>query len=239
MSQRTHAELCDIAVKWMKRPVSGKGPGCNIAMSELRSGYVGEIPDAIGFRLEHPGSVSVVVEVKTSRSDFLADRKKAHRIEGGMGTYRYFMCPTGIIREDELPQGWGLLYVNERGHIKPIAGPAAYADGRYDTYQEQLAAFKQAPDVVREQWLLIKLLSQVGDPEKMNRERKDVYREMDSVRRWGNTLLHERDEAHKRNRELQRELRAYQHGDTEAVKAIARAKAVRPIASSASELSSC
>lgn len=228
MSQRTHAELCDIAVKWLKRPQSGKGPGCNVAMSECQSGYVGEIPDAIGFRLEHPGSVSVVVEVKTSRSDFLADRKKAHRVEGGMGTYRYFMCPTGLIWVDELPQGWGLLYVNERGHIKPMAGPAAYANGRYDTYQEQLAAFKQAPDTVREQWLLVKLLAQVGDPEKMNRERKDVYRKIDRVRATANGLLKERDEAYARNRELQRELRAYQRGDTEALEVIARARQCAP-----------
>ena len=184
-------------------------------------------------------TVSVVVEVKTSRSDFLADRKKAHRVEGGMGTYRYFLCPTDVIRVDELPQGWGLLYVNERGHIKPMAGPVTLANGNYYDYQAALEAWKQTPDTVREQWLLIKLLSQVGDPEQMNRERKDVWRELNAVRDQHNRVLKERDEAHVRNRELSRELRAYQRGDTEAVTAIARAKAVRTTTSADYELSSC
>ncbi|WP_313453245.1 adenylosuccinate synthase [Stutzerimonas nitrititolerans] len=203
----THDELTALAVKWLKRPFSARGPGCNIAMAELRSGYVGEIPDAIGFRLEHPGSVSVVVEVKVSRADFLADRKKPHRIAGGMGSYRYFMCPEGLIQVDELPPCWGLLWVNGRGHVKPKAGPAAYADGRYDTYTEQLDAFRHEPDLVREQWLLIKLLANIGDPEEANRKRKALYRERDHIAAQGNIWLKERDEAREENRKLKRELR--------------------------------
>lgn len=210
MTQWNHAELSKIAVKWLYRPSSGNGHGCNIAMSECRSGYVGEIPDAIGFRLEHPGSVSVVVEVKVSRSDFLADRKKAHRIAGGMGDYRYFMCPEGVIKVDELPVGWGLLWINGRGHVKPMAGPVCYAGGRFDTFQEQLAAWKQAADHQREQWLLVKLLAQIGDVEKVNRARKDLFRELDGVRKQCNGLLEQRDEAHGTIRELRRELREYQ-----------------------------
>lgn len=207
----THQALVDLALKWLYRPHSANGHGCNIAMAECKSGYTGEIPDAIGFKLEHPGSLSVVVEVKVSRSDFLADRKKAHRITGGMGVYRYFMCPEGMINTSDLPEGWGLLWVNSRGHIKPKAGPAASAGDRYDTWVEAMERYKQAADVVREQWLLVKLLSQVGDPEKANRERKQVYRELDAARRLANQMLSERDEARVEVRQLKRDLRLAGH----------------------------
>lgn len=165
----THAELCTLAVKWLKRMPSANGPGCQIAVSECRSGWSGEIPDAIGFLAAYADAVSVVVEAKTSRSDFLADRKKPHRAPGqGIGVYRYMMCPEGVIRVDELPEGWGLLWVNKRGHIKPKVGPASMAGGRYDDYQASLEAFKNARDIGREQWLLVKLLARVGDPEKVS-----------------------------------------------------------------------
>lgn len=120
----THADLCALAVKWLKRQNSAGGPGCHVAISECRSGWTGEIPDAIGFRAAGHKQTdgSIVVECKTSRSDFLADRKKAHRLEGGLGNWRYFMAPAGLIRADEVPLGWGLLEVNSRLHIKAVAG---------------------------------------------------------------------------------------------------------------------
>ena len=59
-----HSNLCDIAVRWLKRPSSGGGHGCHIAVSEVRSGYSGEVPDAIGFRAAgYIDDGSVVVEV--------------------------------------------------------------------------------------------------------------------------------------------------------------------------------
>jgi hypothetical protein len=30
-----------------------------------------------------------------------------------MGLYRYYLCPDGMISLDELPAGWGLLYVRK------------------------------------------------------------------------------------------------------------------------------
>jgi len=69
-----------------------------------------ETPDAIGWR--NSASESFLVECKVSRTDFLADRRKPFRRcpEQGMGLYRYYLCPPGIIRVDDLPPGWGLLY---------------------------------------------------------------------------------------------------------------------------------
>lgn len=174
----THNDLCLVAVKWLQRANSAGGPGCHVAISECRSGWTGEIPDAIGFRAAGFDDGSTVVECKTSRADFLADRKKAHRIAGGLGNWRYFMAPTGLIRPDELPDGWGLLEVNQRGHVKAVAGLAvSYREGNGLDMRDQKAIWRHEADRDREQFLLVKLLSRVGDVEKMNRNLKSAYAE--------------------------------------------------------------
>lgn len=128
MKKHTHNELCKIAVKWCQRSITNGGHNCKIAVSEI--GY-SEIADVIGF-LPHPTTrypdvYSVLIEAKTSRSDFLRDAKKPHRQLGAsaLGDLRYYICPEGLISVDELPEKWGLLYVNSRGHVKVIAGAAA------------------------------------------------------------------------------------------------------------------
>lgn len=172
----THAALCDLAVKWLRRPPSSGGHGCHIAVSECRSGWDGEIPDAIGFRAAGHNDGSIVVEVKVSRSDFLSDKSKPHRQPGaGMGNWRYFMSPEGIIREDDLPTGWGLLAVNSRGHIKALAGPAVAAKTNWREFSRLLEAFRNAADSQREQWLLVKLLNRVGDPQMLNEQLRQAY----------------------------------------------------------------
>lgn len=60
---------------------------------------------------------SVLIEAKVSRSDFLADRRKPFRQtpEYGMGSQRFYICPKGMIKKEELPDGWGLIYVYPDG----------------------------------------------------------------------------------------------------------------------------
>lgn len=184
MSGLTHSDLCGIAVKWLKRANSAGGPGCHIAVSECRSGWTGEVPDAIGFRAA--GSIddgSVVVECKTSRSDFLADRKKAHRIDGGCGNWRYFMAPEGIISPDELPDRWGLLIVNTRGHVKAVSGLAVKYRNSWPR-DDDIRAWRHEANRDREQFLLTKLLFRVGDPEVLNRNIKIAYAERDQAVRY-------------------------------------------------------
>jgi hypothetical protein len=163
----THAELCALALKWLKRPNSAGGPGCAVAVSECRTGWNGEIPDAIGFRCIAPNAGSVVVEVKTSRADFLADGKKPHRASGGVGNWRYYMAPEGMLAFSDLPAGWGLLEVNKLGHIKVRRGHAMYFKGWYDEMCRQ-AIIWQFPnvDIAREQFLLVRVLANTGDPQK-------------------------------------------------------------------------
>lgn len=167
-----HQQLCQVAVRWLKRAPSAGGPGCAVAVSECKTGFSGEIPDAIGFRRTgyEPLDGSTLIEVKTSRSDFLADAHKPHRQAGGVGAWRYYMCPTGLIAVEELPIGWGLLEVNGRGHVKALAGHALYfrqAKG-YREYVRQASLWRFTDvDLVREQFLLVRTIANAGDPQKV------------------------------------------------------------------------
>lgn len=124
MKKYTHAELCKKAVSWLKRGHTLGGCGCPNAFSEIPSGSNGgEIADAIGIKTAD-GTETIVVEVKTSRADFRADAKKVFRVnsEQGMGNYRYYLCPEGLIKESELPTKWGLIYVGSRGKLSVVCG---------------------------------------------------------------------------------------------------------------------
>lgn len=74
---------------------------------------------------------SAVIEVKTSRSDFMADRKKWIRSDvastGGYaaGRLRWFLCPEGVIQPEDLPEKWGLLYWDGK-KIYPVVAPKAF-----------------------------------------------------------------------------------------------------------------
>lgn len=102
----SHKELVDNAFRWLRFT-----QGCSVAFKE-RVGNSTEQPDAIGFR----GGFSWLIECKASRSDFLADKKKVFRQQPayGMGYYRFFMAPVGMLKVSEMPEGWGLLEVYDK-----------------------------------------------------------------------------------------------------------------------------
>ncbi|MDV3469032.1 hypothetical protein RZA67_09850 [Stenotrophomonas sp. C3(2023)] len=108
MTCLTHADLVKVAGRWLRNTA-----GCSVVLEELCAATGnGENPDAIGW---YTGR-TLLVECKVSRSDFLADRKKPFRADParGLGQYRYFMAPKGLLRADELPPRWGLLEVSGR-----------------------------------------------------------------------------------------------------------------------------
>ena len=55
----------------------------------------------------------------------MADRKKFFRVHGwqGGGTHRFYLCPEGIVNPEDLPKGWGLIWVNEKGKPRQVVGP--------------------------------------------------------------------------------------------------------------------
>ena len=41
----------------------------------------------------------------------------------GMGTYRFYLSPAGVITAQDLPEKWGLIWVNEAGKARQHIGP--------------------------------------------------------------------------------------------------------------------
>jgi len=78
-----------------------------------------ETPDVLGWM---GFASSVLIECKTSRSDFKADAAKPCRRhpEMGMGVQRYYLAPVGVLAEDEIPQGWGFIEADDdhRVHVR-------------------------------------------------------------------------------------------------------------------------
>ncbi len=72
---KTHRELCELACRFLRNN------GFKVVFSDRFHAWTscGEHPDALGFR----NGASCLIEVKCSRSDFLADRKKVFRSEPG------------------------------------------------------------------------------------------------------------------------------------------------------------
>lgn len=179
MDKMTHDTLCDIAVKWLLRPLSAKGPNCKVAFKEVADVGAAERADAWGTGWGW-NAASTLVEVKMSRSDFFADRKKPHRQAGALalGDYRYFMCPEGVIDLTDLPDRWGLLWVNARGHVKVKAGhllPLLKSNigGRTES---ETWRFAEA-DKRKECSVLAYMFARIGDPDKLLQEqRQHIYR---------------------------------------------------------------
>lgn len=104
----THTQLVSAARQWAL-------VDCKVVCAEMWMDS-GEQPDVIGWTA---GSLSIVVECKTSRSDFLADAKKPFRARKlGMGQKRWFFTPKDLITLDELPPKWGLIEYHQSNHSR-------------------------------------------------------------------------------------------------------------------------
>lgn len=138
-----HRELCEIGAKFLKRPASGNGHGCHYAIIE--PACYGENPDVFGVRHGTGWDAgTIVIEVKVGRGDFLKDKEKPHRAnpETGLGRWRYYLCPTGLIQPHEVPEKWGLIYANSRGHITVIKGALGVPVQTYEGWNKSKVKFK-------------------------------------------------------------------------------------------------
>ena len=84
-----HDFLCSKGISWLKiqhyfHKSNDRISSCSVIISEMVS-MSSEQPDVIGFN----NSQSILIECKTSRSDFRADKKKHFRIKPdiGMGNF--------------------------------------------------------------------------------------------------------------------------------------------------------
>lgn len=103
----SHRSLCLNAGRWLRKSGRIHPASCPWCVVELVTTNQ-ETPDVFGWNYW----TTILIEVKVSHSDFLADSKKTFRKfpEEGIGEYRFYCCPDGMIKVNELPDNWGLLY---------------------------------------------------------------------------------------------------------------------------------
>jgi hypothetical protein len=154
MASDLHDKQSALGAKWLKRN------GFAVVGTEIVAAGCREQADAIGFRM----SCSVVIESKVSRADFLADRKKPERNKGGLGVYRFYICPPGVIREDDLPDKWGLLYA-DAGKVVEIVRPRGNVWPPFSTRMEGWDKFKHEPNLEAERQVLFSLCRRLAQGE--------------------------------------------------------------------------
>ena len=126
MQITTHNHVILKAERWMYgNSYQGNKYKCNIVFPELVT-WCRETPDLLGWTRGHV--TTVLIEVKVSYSDFKADKKKLHRrqSERAMGNFRFYCSPYNMIRVEELPPNWGLLYLSKTGKSIKLIKAADY-----------------------------------------------------------------------------------------------------------------
>ena len=121
----THDDIAEWAANRIRRM------GYPYAFANLTNAMMGEQPDVLG--MDYLAN-SIVIEVKVSRSDFMADQKKPWRQEGkGFGHRRVYLTPAGLLNADEIPYGWELWEVHgkTRPVLKVVKGLAHVKEGRF------------------------------------------------------------------------------------------------------------
>lgn len=198
-----HKRLCQIGVYFLKK--KNMGHSCQFAIIEPACN--GENPDVFGVRHGYTHDIKVgtiLLEAKTSRADFLGDKRKPHRVnpETGVGKWRYYICPEGLIKPEELPPKWGLIYALPSGKCKVIAGAFALPILKHTyndrvTYYQDYEALKQSlidyefgpleRNVTNEVNIIAMLLNRLGDTE----ETAYKIREYNNLKQKYITLKHE------------------------------------------------
>lgn len=199
----THADLCRLAAQWLKRPASRQGPGCIISFEQTAPIGSPEVTDAIGWTswIAATSASSVLVEAKVSRADFLADRNKPFRKnpDHGIGDFRYYLAPRGLIAEHDLPPQWGLIEYTGRGltvtcgHVLERLKPMP--DGRYKRDLDRWRFTKNAKVEIA---FLARMLQRVGDPE-------EAHERIANAERRASTLERRLAEATRKVRKLEGE----------------------------------
>lgn len=123
MTSQKHCDLVVLGAKWLRKQ------GFGVVATEVRAIHSREEADVVGFR----SNCSAIIEVKVSKADFRADAKKPERTgaQPGLGVYRFYLSPVGVIGREDLPPGWGLIHevngklvdvMRPKGNIWPSYG---------------------------------------------------------------------------------------------------------------------
>lgn len=195
-----HQDLVTIAARWLKRQ------GFGVVATELATVGSSEQGDAIGFRT----TCSALVEAKASRADFLADARKPHRAVGGLGVYRFYLCPPGIIEVGDLPPRWGLLHVVGRGVVE-LLRPTGNLWPSYGTAVGDWERFQHAPDESAERGVLYSIARRRS----LTRSEEQYEKRLKDEQARASALARRNDELAEQLRQLQ--LRSLAPGGQESV----------------------
>jgi len=112
----THRSLCIKGAMYLRS--KGIHPFHRGQYSVCELERLGECPDSFAWG----GSSTQLIEAKVTRPDFLSDKNKLWRRNPnvGIGRYRSYLCPVNLIKKEELPENWGLLYIDNKGKITEI-----------------------------------------------------------------------------------------------------------------------
>ena len=103
VSKLSHADLVTIGARWLRYEKN-----CSIVVEEpATAGFVK--PDILGFQIYS----SFMIEVKVSKSDFLADKKKKG-YDQKIADYSYYLVPSDMIDESDIKNGYGLIYATSK-----------------------------------------------------------------------------------------------------------------------------
>ncbi len=157
MPSPEHDLLTFLGAKWLKRQ------GFPIVATEINAAGSREQADVVGFR----ATCSAIIEVKVSRADFMADKNKPERRNGGvgLGVYRFYLCPTELIQPDELPLKWGLLYA-DGGKVVEVVKPQGNIWPGADCGVSGWSEFQHAPNHKAERSVLFSITRRLvaGEP---------------------------------------------------------------------------
>lgn len=149
----SHSELVQIAAKWVKNYL--KFP---IIETELKCIGSREIPDILAFR----SNTSLIVECKTSLADFRKDFKKPERNGQimGVGNYRIYCAPKGMIDINKVPDSWGLIEVSSKGKvtIERFRTGNIYSSNNSQDIYKQSDPFFHLSDIEKERSFLYSIL---------------------------------------------------------------------------------
>lgn len=121
MSKMTHDELVQRGMYWLRNSMR-----CQVVLTEKPSRH--ERPDAVGFS----SIASIQIEAKVSRRDFFKDQKKRGRVNqwGRIAQFCWYLVPPGLVKAEEVPEDWGLLYCYPR-QVRKIKEPIPTPHGKY------------------------------------------------------------------------------------------------------------
>ncbi|HDR8973069.1 TPA: hypothetical protein QDB32_003949 [Burkholderia vietnamiensis] len=186
-----HMQLVALGERWLKRQ------GFAVVATELVTRGTPEQADAIGFR----SNCSAVIEAKASRADFLADSQKPHRVAGGLGVYRFYLCPEGVIRVDDLPAGWGLLHAVDRSVVE-VLRPRGNMWPPLGSAVGDWAAFQHEPDAHAERGVLYSIARRRS----LSRSDERYEQMLQNATRENSRLARRNDELAEQVRQLQAQL---------------------------------